>query len=442
MVSCIVLFAAAVTATPVATAPTAVAIMAEVERLARRELWPGFDPRRVPVAIFDGENTWLFHHPSPPAAFAAVPGTAGLATIAGRHPDLVANSSTTLGGSVTATFLMDATARGSLAERAALIVHETFHVFQGRRHPTWRANEADLFTYPTDDVPTLALRVLETRALRRALLEPDPGGAASWAAAAIALRRARFSRLPLEASAYERGTELYEGLATSVENQVAPATPAGVLPRDDFGADSIRQRGYRSGLAFALLLDRLAPGWTKQLEGGDTRPLDEMLLDALARAGADPAEFDDEERAAAWQIAEDAVAALLKSRTSIREAFAAAPGWKLVVESPASPLRPQGFDPLNVALLSSKEILHSRWLKLGNGADTFEVLGRAALTEGAGVHPLFSGVTRVTVTGLDSEPAVARRGHAITLAAPGVTGTLAKARVEKSGRTVTITIEP
>jgi hypothetical protein len=54
---------------PVPLPPDAFAIVAEADRLAARELWPGFDPRTVPVAIHDGEQTLLFRHPSPPAGF-------------------------------------------------------------------------------------------------------------------------------------------------------------------------------------------------------------------------------------------------------------------------------------------------------------------------------------------------------------------------------------
>ncbi len=46
-------------------------------------------------------------------------------------------------------------------------------------------------------------------------------------------------------------------------------------------------------------------------------------------------------------------------------AFLGRPGWKLEIAS-AQPLWPQGFDPLNVTLVARGEILHRRWVKLGN----------------------------------------------------------------------------
>jgi len=57
----------------------------------------------------------------------------------------------------------------SVDELASLLVHETFHVLQGRHYPDWGGNEMDLFTYPVDNAELLAERRLESIALVRAL---------------------------------------------------------------------------------------------------------------------------------------------------------------------------------------------------------------------------------------------------------------------------------
>lgn len=44
----------------------------ELDRLATRAIWPGFDPRAVPVALYDGERTILARHPDPPSGFTAL----------------------------------------------------------------------------------------------------------------------------------------------------------------------------------------------------------------------------------------------------------------------------------------------------------------------------------------------------------------------------------
>ena len=50
----------------------ALAIEREMERLAAsRSFWPGYDPLAIPLAVYDGERTFLFRHPSPPEGFTA-----------------------------------------------------------------------------------------------------------------------------------------------------------------------------------------------------------------------------------------------------------------------------------------------------------------------------------------------------------------------------------
>jgi hypothetical protein len=75
-----------------------------------------------------------------------------------------------------------------------------------------------------------------------------------------------------------------------------------------------------------------------------------------------------------------------------------------------------------VVILGDKEVLHKRWLKLGNGSGAVEVLGRSASTETAGAHPLFSGVRQLIVTGL-TDPKVSQTNGKVTLETSGVKAT-------------------
>jgi hypothetical protein len=86
---------------PIVSAPEesrAVAVAAEVRRLDSRALWPGFDPSKVPLAIFDGEKTFLFRHPHPPPEFRPVADRPETAIAPGRHALVRANTSISLGG--------------------------------------------------------------------------------------------------------------------------------------------------------------------------------------------------------------------------------------------------------------------------------------------------------------------------------------------------------
>lgn len=428
----------------------AFALERAVQRVARAHagdgaLWPGFDPAAVPLAVYDGERTVLFRHPSPPAGFRPDPADPAAFVYDGRHEAITANSSAEIGGVQTATVLLGRTGPPRDAAALALLaVHEAFHVFQRERHPAWAGNEADLFVYPTDDGALLALRRLETDALRRALAARKSNGTSCWARRALALRGQRYAALDSASAAYERGTELNEGLAAYVEVRAAGRQTV-ELPADGFGPAEVRPRAYATGAALALLLDRLAPGWAASLEGDDRQALDVMLGRALGDGEA--CAFGAPEMAEAERRARADVAALGAARAERVAAFEGRLGWRVVVEAPAgAPLWPQGFDPLNVERVGPGRVLHARFLRLGNGAGHVEVLDAdsadvEALTEGAGPHPLFNGVRRLVLTGLP-EPEVAEAGGTVGVRAPGLTAEFRGASVERGPREVTVRLSP
>lgn len=407
------------------------AVVGEFDRMAGLPLWPGFEPKRTPLAIWDGEQTWLVRHPAPPEGF--VKKVDYLWVFRGRHPALRANTSADLGGVRTATLLLDAERPRTAREWASILVHETFHVFQRERHPAWQGNETELFVYPVEDPELLARRRLETEALRRAVLATERPRAACWAARAVEQRRVRFARLTPASAAYERGTELNEGLAAYVEELALGATGTG-LPPEGYGAAEVREAAYGTGPALASLLDRFDPAWKATLEAGSAASLDELLMKALPLVDTAGCGFTAEDVAQARARAAGDTAGLVAARKERRAAFFAQPGLRLVIEAGGQPLWPQGFDPLNVEALGGPEVLHRRWLKLGNERGTLEVLDREALTEGAAGHPLFNGVRKLTLTGLAAEPKVTREGATLRIEAPGLTATLQGAVIDASER--------
>jgi hypothetical protein len=332
--------------------------------------------------------------------------------------------------------------RRALGEQAALVVHEAFHVFQRERHPDWSANELELFVYPFEDADALRLRRLETLALVRAETMRAKYSAACWAAAALKLRRERFARMPAGSAAYERGTELNEGLASYVEALAAGRAKRSGLPPDDYAASEVRQRAYATGRSLALLLDRFAPDWKRRLEAGDKRPLDETLEASLPASKDMRCEIAPSEAQSAATRARLDASALLDKRESLKRNFLTQPGWKLeLIAGDTAPLFPQGFDPLNVERVGAREVIHTRYLKLGNGAGVIEVINRASLTEGAGEHPLFNGVRRMTVTGLPAEPIVTESGGKTTITATGLKAELRVAEITRSGQTLLVRLK-
>ncbi len=417
--------------------PDALALEAELHRIAGGStFWPGYDPLKAPLAVFDGTNTYLFRHPNPPAGFVHEE----MAWVhPGRHPDVVANSSALIGGIRTATVQLNGlTPPDALRDLVAVVVHEGFHAYQFETRRTWGSDETQLFLYPVDDPRLLTLSRLETEALRRSLAASDPPVSAGWAKHALDLRRLRFGGMDSSFVSYERGIETLEGTAAYVELRAAGRRePA--FPPHGFPAESVRLRAYATGAAWALLLDRFRPEWRTGFAADDRRHLDSDLAEALARVpGAADCAFAAADSAVAADTAGRDVEELRAARMSMRQRFIAAPGWRLVVEADsASPLWPQGFDPMNVRRLDTG-LLHTRFLRLGNDAGTFEVMGDTVLTEGVGPHPLFNGVKRATFVGLDTEPPVRVDVDTVKVRLPALSARFKGARVETTDQQTTI----
>jgi hypothetical protein len=406
--------------------PAALEVIQAFRRLAAMKLWPDFKPAATPVEFFDGTTTYLFNAASAPEGFHPVAGQPGVYAYTGRHPTVVANTGTLVNGVPTATADIS---QGASApeEHAALLLHETFHVFEAKHYPHWSGNEVALFTYPATDAGLLTLRRLESIALVRALEATREEDKRCWAARALAIRKKRFDGLPATAFAYERAEELYEGLAQYVQDK-SIGKPAALTARDfPAGQAQVRQRAYASGEALGVLLDGLDPAWKSRL-GGDPPPsLDGLLAarlrDVAVRQGCD---FTAEENQAARTTSQRDIADFVAGLQRQQRDFLAAKGIRLEVIAGKEPLWPQAFDPWNVLVLDDKAVLHTRMLKLGNGAGAIEVLGRSALTEAAGEHPLFNGIRQLVVTGL-VDPKVSAAEGKVTLEAEGVNGTFSGA---------------
>jgi hypothetical protein len=324
-------------------------------RLAAQPLWPGFQPEKTPLEIFDGKNTYLLRHPAPPAEFKPLNGHPGFWVYAGKHSNVRANTSVELVGVWTATVedSMD----------PAVLIHECFHAFERQKHPLWVANEAALFAYPVEDSQALALSRLELEAMSRALTAANP---TCWSARVRAVRQRRFSLLPKDAVGYERGNELNEGLAQYVEGMASGRKDVKFRV---FGPEEVRQRGYLSGEALARLLDRIDSDWkTKVNDGLDTLLPQTWDVDSAC-------DFTQAETQSAESQAETYIAKLKDQRSEVMKAFESQPGWRVTVTAASGkPLMLAGFDPLNVSRLSAEAVLHKRWLKLQSDSGSLEIM--------------------------------------------------------------------
>ena len=416
------------------------AILIEVDQLSLIDLWPDFDPGLYPVAIYNGSHTYLFRHPSPPAEFepaGTVDRPGGMWVYRGLHGSVRANSAIEIGGTVTATVMLDPDDYPGPEATAALIGHELFHIHQAVHLAHWSANEAVLFTFPIANPEQLGLRRLESEALRRAFAAITDRKSACWTAAALQFRRQRFRALSEGQWQYERKNELKEGVAQYIQNRASPA-PDESIPKDGFAPGEIRNRGYATGNVMSFLLDRLRPGWRAEISADTALTLDSLLtlsLGDLPRV----CEFKDNLVRDIRATAESDVRDLNRQRVNMLREFQDRAGWRIVMTaSLPNWLWPGGFDPLNITALTRGRLLHKRWLQLSTADASVEILDRSSLTIPVGEHPMFNGIQEVIVTGIEARPEPDMDNDTLRVTLEGIIIRAVGAQWKMEGQTLTI----
>ncbi len=369
----------------------------------RGDMWPGFDARAIPLAVYDGYQSWLFRHPSPPDGYLS----GQMRTVyPGRLYAITANSSALVNGQLTATLIIPSETTGTAEEWAATALHEAFHVYQRQQYPHWSADESMAFTYPVDALEVLVDRRLESRALRLAQFANDDTDAACWARIALNHRRSRFLNLGKNHADYERINELNEGLARYIQ-QLSLGKQAAEIPEAGWHAEQVRLRLYESGAALAHLLDRFNPDWKQQLTSDATVTL-EYLLDLSLTNETGTCGLTVEVINAIRRQARTDAANVVVQQQEFRAAFHASPGQQILIVTGNQPLWPEQFDPWNIQLLDGgDDLLHSRMLTLSNDNARIQLLNSVQskvrmMTHPTGDHPIFQGIDRIEVSGLEN----------------------------------------
>ena len=425
-------------------------LLEAIDAAAARQAWPGFDTADWPVAVYDGTRTLLLRHPNPPPGFSPLPGHAGVLAAPGRYPAVAGNSTVNIAGTWTATIIATSP---SVRESALLAcVEELFHVFWRSRHSNFRPNEMARYSYPVKDARNLQRLLAEDEALARALEAPGVTQAASWAAAALGVRRQRAALLTASDQAFEIGMEMMEGPANYVARTVVGLGAAETARRlrEERRADQLRWRYYDSGAAIALLLDRLRPDWKRRVDEDPELTTASLLEQALAARGARPAAFAPAETSAFESRAAAAIAELSARQARVREDVLSRTGFRVIVEAAgaAGPLRVSRFDPIDLLVLEGGEVVHPRYLTLSNPDGTIELTnpayargsfgGVVALTSPAGRHPLAEGIRSLTLAGLTAAPKIDRQEGRLIVEADGVRIALGQAESRTEGRVLRI----
>ena len=429
------------------------AVITKLHGFAGLPLWPGFDPSKHPVAIYDGERTVLLRHPDPPEEFTPLEGHTGMWVYAGRHAAMRWNSNVDLNGVRTATLVLTIQPGRAVDLEASFLLHEVFHVFSKPRHPTWSPNEMYRYSYPLDDVEKHSLLLMEEEALARALEAEEDTAASGWAAAALRWRQQRSDGMAEEHRTFETALEMQEGTAVHVARLVVGTPRDTTRLRETWSPEEIRWRFYDTGAALAAMLNRFDPSWKNRLEAEPGLAMDALLAEALQHKDTAPAELPALESASIRARAEQAVAELKTRRARLREDFLSRRPRVVVTASGSDePLHFLSFDPLALEILDGGEALHSHRLILEATAGKIEVenpnfergsfQGVVSLTAPAGAHPFLDGVIQVTVSGFAGRPEVGRKDGVVSIEAEGFTLSFQGAVVRTAGEEIQVQLQP
>jgi len=429
-------------------------VVATFDRFSEMELWPGFDATTYPFAVFDGQRTLLFRHPDPPEEFQPLEGHEGVWASPGKHPAMRWNSNADIGGTTTATLLLTIEPGRSVEYEAHILFHEVFHLFSKPLHPTWRPNEMWRYSYPMDDIENYFHLLLEEEALARAVNSETDNSAASWTAAALAIRTQRTGKLSEEHRTFETALELQEGTAVYMGRSAIGIADDTKRLREERGPEGIRWRCYETGSAIAVVLDRLLPGWKQALDAEPDTTFTELLEMAIAAREATPAPFTNEELTSVSIRAEAAISALAAERAAMYEDFSGR-GKRVVVrlEDEDEQLETGRFNPMAVEVLDHGEVLQAHFLAADHPRGEVSLQnphyvrrsldGVVALTTPASEdHPFLYGYRQIAISGFSGDPTVVREGNTVTIEVEGLKLEFNGARVESSDKELVVTVLP
>ena len=267
-------------------------LIKELFRLTDRygdKIWPGFDMRKIPIGInYEYRQEVLINHPKPPAEFREFKD----ADLCGL-PVMIRDGCTmyaSVGGAIRINGMRTSYAQVpgkeiSTEKHLLTLLHEGFHVFQ---YMNWGKPEGLLTPSPIYDIQNSAGVALENTILYTALQEKSQKNLTELAKMLVAVRSQRQENFPeavrreedhgifaegtalysearlmqllyLEGNQTKDGATLFADTGKSYRNYLD-----GILPPKD-KIITLGHERYQNGMAQAFLLDRLRPGWKKEM---------------------------------------------------------------------------------------------------------------------------------------------------------------------------------
>lgn len=242
-------------------------------------VWPGFSVFGQPVLLYEaGVRSFLIAHPAPPAGYEPVfSSPQAVFAKQGAVPGLnfTFNFHFPVNGVDSFGYRYDSSR--DPAQDVRTIVHERFHVYQqtGFKRVKYSPRTSE------PDAEDLALAALEQKTLKSAIKAGDPAEAARYARQFLAVRAARYARLP-DSLGQEDAEERSEGMALYLDHllmnrpEVAPVPGYVVsdisrrLDRFPDISDMDKPRYYGTGAAQGLLLDAASADWKARVAAGSS----------------------------------------------------------------------------------------------------------------------------------------------------------------------------
>jgi hypothetical protein len=361
-------------------------VMSEHSGIAEESLWPGFYIKKIPVAVYDSINTWLFFSDYAPDGFEPAKGDSEVYIFKGQYPLVRGNSIARFGETWTATSILSnysrrTNERYTPKDMAGIIVHEQFHIFQRTRHQGWRQNDGVLLFYPRETEEALFLRRIEKEAFKRAVMSEPKEESAGWAMAALEYRKERLNRLPVQYGNYEKDLQLTEGLSDYIERIARGVDPLNASNMTNGIAPAgVRDLGYWEGRWIAMILDRLSPDWKNHLENNDTLYLEEILESELQDLPCGKPAFTDIE---IGQIKDEADKDFnlwqIKKAEEI-DSYKKLPGYRIEINSMSDPLNIRIFEPLEIEILPERAVFHRMIFSAANQKGSIRIFNHPCIT--------------------------------------------------------------
>jgi hypothetical protein len=294
------------------------------------QIWPGFSTRKLPIVLnYKGLQEVLINHPQPPKEFRVfkdveLDGQTIMIRDGCTHY-VSLGGVLRIGGIRTAAGAVPGTDSGT-EKYISMMLHECFHVFQDH---FWKPASGRWASFPIFDLSQAALIGLENRILHMAVQQEEAKEIHRLAKMFVAVRSQRRQSLTEEVRRCEDRENFSEGTAFYAETRLSqllqqPGERKSPLVRHDPDYKGYSEAGkifhsyledilppkdkpvtlghhiYQNGMAQALLLDRVRPGWKKEMNTkGITQfkllerqfPLEEDEITALVAAAKDKFDY-------------------------------------------------------------------------------------------------------------------------------------------------------